>query len=242
MKAFNSVRLHFSRRCDRRCVLRNLEEEFNSDYPEKKERIHSRVRAEKECVFSAMRRGNGFAVVWHGLSCVLFLLCFGMPVEADISCRFCQPVGKWRPRQLLLNMDAPLTATGEVGGHEQAFGVEHNCAPEPEAEWLSSSRRKRNTRAQESLETARGSRNVAPDKPSTHSARPSAILIAPRKKQRAGSRRARSERSVRWSKDELQLTSSTFALSGDSAHNQAMVHWSGQNSSVSLITYLPQKH
>lgn len=32
---------------------------------------------------------------------------------------------------------------------------------------------------------------------------------------------------------ELQLTSSTFALSEDMAHNQAMVHWSGQNSSVS---------
>uniref|UniRef100_A0A665XB51 Sortilin related VPS10 domain containing receptor 1 n=1 Tax=Echeneis naucrates TaxID=173247 RepID=A0A665XB51_ECHNA len=35
--------------------------------------------------------------------------------------------------------------------------------------------------------------------------------------------------------DEFQLTSSTFALSGDTAHNQAMVHWSGQNSSVILM-------
>ncbi|CDQ58266.1 unnamed protein product [Oncorhynchus mykiss] len=33
--------------------------------------------------------------------------------------------------------------------------------------------------------------------------------------------------------DELKLISSTFALTGDSAHNQAMVHSSGQNSSVS---------
>uniref|UniRef100_A0A7N6FEK1 PKD domain-containing protein n=1 Tax=Anabas testudineus TaxID=64144 RepID=A0A7N6FEK1_ANATE len=35
--------------------------------------------------------------------------------------------------------------------------------------------------------------------------------------------------------EELQLTSSTFALTGDTAHNQAMVHWSGQNSSVILM-------
>uniref|UniRef100_A0A8K9Y1J1 PKD domain-containing protein n=1 Tax=Oncorhynchus mykiss TaxID=8022 RepID=A0A8K9Y1J1_ONCMY len=43
-------------------------------------------------------------------------------------------------------------------------------------------------------------------------------------------RRAASSR-----QDELKLTSSTFALTGDSAHNQAMVHWSGQNSSVILM-------
>ncbi|XP_059410587.1 VPS10 domain-containing receptor SorCS1 isoform X2 [Carassius carassius] len=35
--------------------------------------------------------------------------------------------------------------------------------------------------------------------------------------------------------EELKLTSSTFALTGDSSHNQAMVHWSGQNSSVILM-------
>ncbi|KAM9364972.1 VPS10 domain-containing receptor SorCS1-like [Pholidichthys leucotaenia] len=35
--------------------------------------------------------------------------------------------------------------------------------------------------------------------------------------------------------EEFELTSSTFALTEDTAHNQAMVHWSGQNSSVILM-------
>uniref|UniRef100_A0A8B9L9C8 Sortilin related VPS10 domain containing receptor 3 n=1 Tax=Astyanax mexicanus TaxID=7994 RepID=A0A8B9L9C8_ASTMX len=35
--------------------------------------------------------------------------------------------------------------------------------------------------------------------------------------------------------DEAKLTSSTFALAGDSAHNHAVVYWTGQNSSVILI-------
>ncbi|XP_019735230.1 VPS10 domain-containing receptor SorCS1 isoform X2 [Hippocampus comes] len=60
---------------------------------------------------------------------------------------------------------------------------------------------------------------------------------------RSGTRVTRSE--LRWNgeerraggsrQDELKLNSSTFALTGDSSHNQAMVHWSGQNSSVILM-------
>lgn len=55
-----------------------------------------------------------------------------------------------------------------------------------------------------------------------------------------GHRQGRSD--FRWNKDEgrgnnrqdePKLTSSTFALTGDSAHNHAVVYWSGQNSSVS---------
>lgn len=55
-----------------------------------------------------------------------------------------------------------------------------------------------------------------------------------------GHRQGKSE--YRWNRDEgrgnnrqeePKLTSSTFALTGDSAHNHAVVYWSGQNSSVS---------
>ena len=43
------------------------------------------------------------------------------------------------------------------------------------------------------------------------------------------------DKATRFRTEELKLTSTTFALTGDSAHNQAMVHWSGHNSSVSRM-------
>lgn len=48
-------------------------------------------------------------------------------------------------------------------------------------------------------------------------------------------RRNRDEGKVATSRsEEPKVSSSTFALAGDSAHNHAVVYWTGQNSSVSL--------
>lgn len=53
--------------------------------------------------------------------------------------------------------------------------------------------------------------------------------------QEPGSLERDPDKATRFRMEELKLTSTTFALTGDSAHNQAMVHWSGHNSSVSRM-------
>uniref|UniRef100_A0A6Q2YZM3 PKD domain-containing protein n=1 Tax=Esox lucius TaxID=8010 RepID=A0A6Q2YZM3_ESOLU len=153
----------------------------------------------------AMERGVRF---WHTSAfwfLLLIVLSFFLAAKSEITCRSCQPWDKRLTKELLFKTDARELATG-YGGE-----VMGNGEGAPALARLNSA----------SAETRQ--------KGITSSA--------------GRSRVKRSE--LRWSnedrrtptsrQDELKLTSSTFALTGDSAHNQAMVHWSGQNSSVILM-------
>ncbi|XP_048104276.1 LOW QUALITY PROTEIN: VPS10 domain-containing receptor SorCS1 [Alosa alosa] len=119
-----------------------------------------------------------------------------------------------------------------------AFGRAHTNATPTAPDKLYTRRFRRSSRGQEI-------RNIREKSPASffytephadNVQREGTVVQAVRRFRRSDSRWRGDERRMANSRqDELKLTSSTFALTGDSAHNQAMVHWSGQNSSVILM-------
>ncbi|KAL7845703.1 hypothetical protein AOLI_G00238950 [Acnodon oligacanthus] len=106
------------------------------------------------------------------------------------------------------------------------------------------SRRKRSGPGPDTAAQLTGSRDSNlgdPETPSDERARSHGLLL--------DGHRASSD--GRWSRDDgrasgsrlddAKLTSSTFALAGDSAHNHAVVYWTGQNSSEVLLHRLSKR-
>ncbi|XP_072512789.1 LOW QUALITY PROTEIN: VPS10 domain-containing receptor SorCS3 [Salminus brasiliensis] len=100
------------------------------------------------------------------------------------------------------------------------------------------SKRKRSAPGPDTAAQLTGSRDPNlgdPETPSEERARSHGLLLDGHRDGSDG-RWSRDDGRVSGSRlDEAKLTSSTFALAGDSAHNHAVVYWTGQNSSVILI-------
>lgn len=187
----------------------------------------------------AMEREVTFRPKWPRALWFLLLtiLCFA---KSEITCRSCQRGNHWRARELLLKLVASEPATGLKGevfgqgaaGDESRRQGYAEPGPDPDP-------------SGEAGETAKVSR-VSGSALAARRRRSAGDGNARRTGEGEGSGRRTTRSELRWSGEErraaaaaaprqegLKLNSSTFALTGDSSHNQAMVHWSGQNSSVS---------
>ncbi|XP_027873821.1 VPS10 domain-containing receptor SorCS1 isoform X1 [Xiphophorus couchianus] len=198
----------------------------------------------------AMETEVRFCPKWHGaLRFGLFFLLRGLVgvAEAEITCRSCRDGNMWYGAQeLLLKVETSGPAAGVMGevlgsgdrtGRVPCEPGPAGCAPD------------RGQQAQLRRERITDSGKVSQHRDGVGSTprrfrRDSggdAVSSAPAE----GAAAAAGRRAARWSgeerraagarQDDLKLNSSTFALTGDSSHNQAMVHWSGQNSSVILM-------
>lgn len=196
---------------------------------------------------------------------MIFLIFQG--ARTEITCRSCQVGNVVFARELLLKFvtSESVTAFKEVDGQEaersRAAGVgtprlrRTSFTRERAPDGADASNLTRNTKTWrsndgvgENISPYHGSGGAHRTRGRRSSERSRDDRSVDRPSPRSGTRVTRSE--LRWNgeerrgggsrQDELKLNSSTFALTGDSSHNQAMVHWSGQNSSVSDF-FCPRK-
>ncbi|XP_061763867.1 VPS10 domain-containing receptor SorCS1 isoform X2 [Nerophis ophidion] len=153
---------------------------------------------------------------WILMTCVVIF----QRANSEITCRSCRRGNVGLARELLVEFATQETPSGLKG---EVFGDEEEAAGAGSG---------RLRRASSPLKKTGNT-----DKP--HPVDQDFLCDGSKKRPRrsgddkVGQSGGRAERRV--GQDELKLNSSTFALTGDSSHNQAMVHWSGQNSSVILM-------
>lgn len=209
-----------------------------------------------------METGFLFCPKWHCslLGLLMVVLCFSRTAKSEITCRSCQAGNNQRPQELLLKFDPGFN--GEVfGTGKEAPNAESQRRWCAEGSAKCVRRRavlvmKRNARnLQPNGDTGDGyhlKMKVSPPSGQQERTEASTAATGRRKRLRRNtggksdgrlSASSTPRRATRWSgeerraaaarQEEAKLNSSTFALTGDSSHNQAMVLWSGQNSSVS---------
>lgn len=186
---------------------------------------------------AAMEREVRFSPKWLSALWLLLLmiLCFSNSTKAEITCRSCQIGNKWRARELLVRFDP--TAQSATGLKKEVFGADGDGAAESlqlrctagGTAGCTSERGRRNRVTWNSVGKVSPVGNRAKRSSDGDEEVGSASTL----------RRATRSEERRTKQEEQKLNSSTFALTGDSSHNQAMVHWSGQNSSVSDLLSLP---
>uniref|UniRef100_H2LAD1 VPS10 domain-containing receptor SorCS2 n=1 Tax=Oryzias latipes TaxID=8090 RepID=H2LAD1_ORYLA len=192
----------------------------------------------------------GLSPKWpRALWCLLLLTpCLFHAATAEITCRSCHLGHKWRARELLIKLNTGESGTGAQGELLGTQGLPcedgfAECAPnvEPRLKRSTGSRpaeRSTDDFAQSKVSASFGARarrssggDLAGDSAADHQDAETVRRVLRAELRWSGEER----RSAGARHEEPKVNSSTFALTGDSSHNQAMVHWSGQNSSVILM-------
>uniref|UniRef100_A0A3P9KV76 VPS10 domain-containing receptor SorCS2 n=1 Tax=Oryzias latipes TaxID=8090 RepID=A0A3P9KV76_ORYLA len=192
----------------------------------------------------------GLSPKWpRALWCLLLLTpCLFHAATAEITCRSCHLGHKWRARELQIKLNTGESGTGAQGELLGTQGLPckdgfAECAPnvEPRLKRSTGSRpaeRSTDDFAQSKVSASFGARtrrssggDLAGDSAADHQDAETVRRVLRAELRWSGEER----RSAGARHEEPKVNSSTFALTGDSSHNQAMVHWSGQNSSVILM-------